>query len=147
MGKNRNTVKLLSGNKQITATLAEDKGGVVVEMDGPVNGVFTAQLKITTAETVQVALLAYTYDATDKAKIGSDNRRTPWKGSAYGKFGEAGFSFTHIQEHIVTTTECPSDGKATTPKTTTKDATATTKKSDDGTTITTKKPGDDGTTI
>merc|ERR1719265_159388 len=76
-------------------------------MDGPTNGVFTAQLQLTTAEDVQVALMSYTFSDADTSQTeGTPNRRTPWKGSKYGEFGEAGFSFSPIQSHSITTSEC-----------------------------------------
>merc|ERR1719201_1106095 len=106
-------------------------------MDGPKQGVFTARLQLAAAERVEIALMAYTYSDIDDKKIGSANRRTPWKGSKHKEFGAAGFKFSKIAEHVVTAGECD----RTTPVTTTQasGSGSTTKASGTGATTTAKK--------
>ena len=103
---NTETLKLLSGDKKILARLPASKGGVVVRMSGPENGVFTARLQASTREAVQVGLLSYTYSDVDTEFVGSPSRSHPWQGSTYGQFGQAGFIFKSIAQHAITVSEC-----------------------------------------
>ena len=102
--------KIRAGSASTTTSSSSSpsKTSVVMSMTGPVAGVFTANFMLQEASSLEFVVLVETY--TDKG-VTSTERRFPWYGTEYGKFGAVdGYSWDPLFKRTVSSSECVNPG-------------------------------------